>query len=158
MSLEVGGSAPPFRLQSQHGEDVTLAQFRGKQNVVLLFFPFAFSRVCSGELAELRDRRGEFGDDAELLAISCDHTFSLRAFADHQHLEFPLLSDFWPHGEVSRAYGVFNDRAGCPDRSTFVVDREGVVRWLVHSAMSEARVVDDYRRALAAIGSPARSA
>ncbi len=100
-----------------------------------MFYPWAFSRVCTGELSAVRDSLPTFESDAvQVLAISCDPMFSLRAFAEQDGLTFPLLSDFWPHGEVARDYGVFNEERGTPDRSTFIVDKEGVLRWAVHNA------------------------
>ncbi len=77
--------------------------------------------------------------------------FALRVFADQDRLEFPLLSDFWPHGEVATSYAVFDAEHGCPTRSSFVIDAGGRLRWSVHNAMGEARSVDDYVRALEAL-------
>ena len=108
---------------------------------MLVFFPYAFSGVCTGEMAGIRDRLAEFMTfDTEVLAISCDPVYSLRAFADADGLNFPLLSDFWPHGEVARAYGVFDEAKGCAARSSYVVDQDGMVRWAVHNAMPEAAI------------------
>jgi peroxiredoxin len=118
--------------------------------VVLVFFPFAFSGICTGEFAEIRDRRSEL-DGAELLAVSCDHFYANRAFADAQKLEFSVLSDFWPHGEVSRAYGIFNADVGVAERGTFVIDGEGIVRWKVAHGIGEARDLGGYRDALAGL-------
>jgi peroxiredoxin len=152
MSLQIGDAAPDFTLRDQHGRRHSLASLQGERAAVLVFFPFAFSGVCTGELRDLRDHAGRIADaGAELLGISCDPMFSLRVFADQDGLEFPLLSDFWPHGEVASAYGAFDDEHGCPTRSTFVVDRAGVVRWSVDNPMGEARSVDDYLRALGAL-------
>ena len=151
MTLSIGDTAPDFTLKNQHGEDITLSSLRGK-NVVLVFFPFAFSGICTGELCEIRDNFSDFaGLDAEVLAVSCDHFFSNRAFADRDGYEFSILSDFWPHGDVARAYGSFNDGAGAPNRGAFVIDRDGIVRWQVVNGIGEARNLDDYRTALAAL-------
>ncbi len=153
MSLGLGEPSPDFALRDQHGQDVTLSSFRGRRAVVVMFYPFAFSGVCTGELAAVQDALSELqNDDVQLLAISCDHMYSQRAYADRDGLEFPLLSDFWPHGEVARAYGVFDERRGCALRGTFVVDRDGVVRWQVVNAIPDARDLDDVRKALAALG------
>jgi len=146
MALAVGDPAPDFTLKSQHGEDISLASFRGTP-VVLVFFPFAFSGICSSEFAEFRDRMREF-DGAEVLAVSCDHFYANRAFADAQQLEFSVLSDFWPHGEVSRAYDIFNADVGVAERGTFVIDGEGIVRWKVEQGIGEARDLGAYREAL----------
>ena len=146
MALAVGDPAPDFTLKSQHGEDISLASFRGTP-VVLVFFPFAFSGICSGEFAEIRDRMSEL-DCAEVLAVSCDHFYANRAFADAQQLEFSVLSDFWPHGEVSRAYGIFNADVGVAERGTFVIDGDGIVRWKVEQGIGEGRDLEAYRKAL----------
>ena len=117
-----------------------------------MFYPFAFSRVCSGELAAVRDDLPSFASEAvQVLAVSCDPVFTLRAFADQGGLDFPLLSDFWPHGAVATAYGVFDDARGCAKRSTFIVDRDGVLRGTVHSAMPQARDLAEQARVLAGL-------
>ncbi len=151
-TLDVGDVAPDFTLKSQHGEEISLSSFRGIKNVVLMFFPFAFSGICTGELCEIRDNLGDFAElDAEVLAISCDHFFSNRAFSDRDGYEFSLLSDFWPHGEVSRTYGAFNDEAGAPNRGTFVIDREGMLQWKIVQGIGDPRNLDDVREVLADI-------
>ncbi|HEU5045540.1 MAG TPA: peroxiredoxin [Nocardioidaceae bacterium] len=149
MALEIGQRVPDFELNDQHGQAVKLSSFAGDKSVVLVFYPYAFSRVCTGELSDLRDRLPDFvSDDVQLLALSCDPMFTLRAFADADDLKFPLLSDFWPHGEVSRAVGVFDEEKGCSTRSTFIVDKDGVLRWSVHNPMGEARDLEEYIRVL----------
>jgi mycoredoxin-dependent peroxiredoxin len=140
MKVEIGQQAPAFALRDQHGATVSLASYRGDKAVVLMFYPFAFSRVCTGELCEVVDNLSTFvSDDVQILAVSCDPMFTLRAFAEQEGLTFPLLSDFWPHGEVAGAYGVLNADRGCAERSTFIIDRDGVVRWLVHNRMADSR-------------------
>ena len=152
MALEIGQSAPDFELNDQHGQAVKLSSFAGDKAVVLVFYPYAFSRVCTGELSDLRDRLAEFMTfDTEVLAISCDPVYSVRAFADQDGLNFPLLSDFWPHGEVSRAFEVFDERKGCPQRSSYVIDKDGLVRWAVHNAMPEGRDLDEHLQQLLAV-------
>lgn len=149
MAIEVGSQAPDFELKNQHGELVRLSEFRGSKNVVLLFYPFAFTGVCTGELCAVRDELPKFvNDEVQLLAVSNDSPFTLRVFADQEGLKYPLLSDFWPHGEVSRAYGVFDEQKGCSVRGTFVIDKEGVVRWTVVNALSDARDLSEYVKAL----------
>lgn len=150
MSLDVGSAAPDFTLKSQHGEDITLSSFRGDKNVVLVFIPFAFSGICTGELGEIRDNLDAFeADNAQILVVSCDHFFANRAFSDRDGYTFPILSDFWPHGEVAKAYGTFNEAVGAPNRGTYVIDREGLVRWVVQKGIGEERDLSDYRSALA---------
>lgn len=150
--LAVGDAAPAFALKNQHGEVVSLDQFRGSKHVILVFYPFAFSGICTGELREIRDRLEDFeGDDIQVLAISCDAMYSLRAWADAEGHFFPLLSDFWPHGAVARAYGVFSEKNGFAIRGTFLVDGDGVIRWTLVHGPGEARDFDGYREALAGL-------
>lgn len=152
MSLAIGTHAPDFELPDQHGVKVSLSSFRDKKNVVILFYPFAFSGTCTGELCEIRDDLNAFqNEDVQLLAISCDPMFSQRAFAEAQGYKFPVLSDFWPHGEVATAYGVFNEQRGCAVRGTFIVDKSGILRWHIVNAMGDARSVSDYKAAIAAL-------
>ncbi|MGA5793141.1 peroxiredoxin [Streptomyces cellulosae] len=149
MTIPVGAQAPDFELKDNHGAPVCLSDFRGRKNVVLLFYPFAFTGVCTGELSEIRDRLEQFSErDAEVLAVSNDSIHTLRVFGEQEDLPFPLLSDFWPHGDVSRAYGVFDEDKGCAVRGTFVIDRQGVVRATVSSAMADARDPGEYLAAL----------
>ena len=151
MTLETGQSAPGFTLRDQHGARVSLADSRVDRVVVLVFYPYAFSRVCTGELRELQQHAARFEEaGATLLGISCDPMFALRVYADQDEISFGLLSDFWPHGEVATAYGVFDAERGCARRSTFVIDRAGAVRWQVHNPMGEPRDLDAYLRAVAA--------
>jgi mycoredoxin-dependent peroxiredoxin len=119
--------------------------------VVLLFYPFAFSGICTGELGEIRDDLTSFQNDAvQVLAVSCDPVHTLRAFAEAEGFQFPLLSDFWPHGATAQAYGVFNDRLGCALRGSFLVDQDGIVRWSVVNGMGQARDLAGYHAALSA--------
>ncbi|MEU4535874.1 peroxiredoxin [Streptosporangium sp. NPDC023825] len=149
MAIEVGGQAPDFELRDQHGTPVKLSGHRGKK-IVLIFYPFAFSGVCGNELDAVRDEFGaDMPEDIKVLTISVDSIFAHRAWADQQGYAFSLLSDFWPHGQVSRAYGVFDDEKGCAGRGTFIIDGEGVVRWRVVNPISRARDVAEYRKALA---------
>jgi peroxiredoxin len=149
MAIETGSKAPDFELKNQHGELVRLSDYQSEKNVVLLFYPFAFTGVCTGELCALRDELPKFvNDDVQLLAVSNDSMFTLRVFAEQEGLEYPLLSDFWPHGATSRAYGVFDEEKGCAVRGTFVIDKEGMVRWTVVNALSDARDLNEYVKAL----------
>ena len=128
MSIGVGQDAPDFTLKDQGGNDVTLSSFRGDRNVVLVFYPFTFTGVCQGELCELRDDISSFESaGVQVLAVSCDSPFAQKKWAEEQGFTFPVLSDFWPHGAVAKAYGVFNDALGCANRATFVIDKDGKV-------------------------------
>ena len=150
--LTLGELAPDFTLRDQFGQDVTLSDYRGTKAVALLFYPFAFSGVCTGEMTAIRDRLDEFMTfDTEVVGLSCDPIYAVRAFADADGLNFPLLSDFWPHGEVTRAYDVFDEKKGCPQRSSYVVDRSGIVRWAVHNASSDGRDLDQHLAQLKAV-------
>ena len=150
--LAVGATAPDFTLKDQNGQDVTLSSFRGDKFVVVVFYPFAFSGICTGELCEIRDDIAGFqNDDVQVLAVSCDPKYTLRAWADAQGYTFPLLSDFWPHGAAAAAYGVLSDEIGIALRGTFLVDKDGVVRWSVVNGIPDARDIDDYKVAIAAL-------
>ncbi len=150
MPLEVGAQAPDFTLRDQNGADVALSSFRGSKNVVLVFFPWAFSGKCAGELCALRDRLPEFdNDDTITLAVSCDAVFTQRVFADREGYTFPLLSDHWPHGAVAAAYEVFVEEKGVAQRGTFIVDKSGAIRWSVIHGIGEPRDADEYAKVLA---------
>jgi mycoredoxin-dependent peroxiredoxin len=147
--LPQGVAAPLFELRDQHGQTVSLASFTGVRKVLLVFYPSAFSSVCTGELSDLQQAWPTFErHEVEILGVSCDPMFSLRAFGDAHEIHFPLLSDFWPHGAVTSAYGVFDETYGQPHRSTFVIDRHGNVAWQVHNAMPDARSLKDYAEVL----------
>ncbi|MEQ7126219.1 peroxiredoxin [Actinopolymorpha sp. B11F2] len=149
MPIGVGETAPDFALSDQHGVDVRLSGFRDIRNVVLVFYPFAFTGICTGELRALRDHLPLLeGADTAVLGVSCDTMFALRVFADREGLTYPLLADFWPHGAVAQAYGVFDEERGCALRGTFVIDRAGVVRWRVVNAIPDAREVTTLVRAV----------
>jgi len=150
MSVEVGEQAPDFELKDQHGTPVRLSSFQGTRNVVIVFYPLAFSGVCSGELSALRDDFPEITrEDVELLAISVDSTFVLRTWADRDNFDFSLLSDFWPHGGIAKLYGVFDEDKGVATRGTFIIDKAGVVRWKVVNPIPQARDIAEYKKVLA---------
>lgn len=152
MSVAVGQQAPDFTLPSQHGEPVTLSAFHGSKNVVLIFFPWAFSGICTGELCEVRDRITSFDNDETVtLAVSCDPKFALRIFAERDGYTFPLLSDHWPHGEVTQSYGVFNDELGVGYRGTFIIDKQGVVRYSVVHGIGDPRDPVEYEKVLTSL-------
>jgi len=149
MSLTIGQEAPNFTLTNQFGAPVELASFRGKKNVVIVFYPFAFSGTCTGELCALRDDLAAYQNEGtELLAISCDPMYAAKAFGDAEGYTFNLLTDFWPHGSVAKSYGVFNEDRGFSIRGTFVVDKSGALRWQVVNGPGDARNAADYKAAL----------
>jgi len=150
--VAVGDTAPDFTLKNAQGDEVTLSSFRG-QPVVLVFYPFTFTGVCEGELCEIRDDPSAYERaGAQVLAVSCDTRHAQRIWSEQQGYTFPLLSDFWPHGEVAKAYGVFNEALGCANRATFVIDAEGKVTATFSSPdLGTARTKGEYDAALAAL-------
>ncbi|MFD2469806.1 peroxiredoxin [Amycolatopsis silviterrae] len=149
MAVEVGSQAPDFTLNDYNKQPVTLSQFKGDKPVLLVFYPFAFSGICTGELCQLRDEFGDYdGKGVQVLGVSVDTPFSLKAWAEVEGYQFPLLSDFWPHGEVAQSYGVFNDQAGLAVRGTFLIDKEGVVRFAEVNAPGEARDQAGWKKAV----------
>lgn len=128
MAIEIGQQAPEFELSDQNGELVRLADFRGDKAVALVFYPFTFTGICEGELCQLRDDHAEFTDaGVAVLAVSCDSKNSQKVWATQHGFDFPVLSDFWPHGAVAQAYGVFNEARGCANRATFLIAKDGTV-------------------------------
>ena len=152
MSLLIGDAAPDFSLVNQHGEKVTLSQFKGKKAVVVVFYPFSFTGICTGELCELRDNISVFeAENVELLAISCDSKFTQKVFAEQEGYKFSVLSDFWPHGATAKEYGVFLEDNGMATRATFVVNRDGILTAKFVTAPGQARNFADYKTAIAAL-------
>ena len=150
--LPVGVGAPDFTLHDQNRQPVTLSDFRGAKDVLLVFFPLAFTGVCQGELDQIRDHLPDFeNDDTAVLAISVGPAPTHKVWAADSGFLFPVLSDFWPHGAVSQAYGVFNDVAGIANRGTFVVDRSGTIRFAEMKQPGEARDQRLWTDALAAL-------
>ena len=139
MTVSVGDVAPEFSLPDQDKQVVSLADLRGTP-VLLVFYPFAFSGICTGELCQLRDELSVYADaGVRVLAISTDPVFSLKAFREKEDFDFPLLSDFWPHGAVAQSYGVFNEKAGMALRATFLLDADGVVTFAQVNQPGDAR-------------------
>lgn len=152
MAVDLGTTAPDFELPDQTNQPVRLTDFRGKKNVVLLFYPSSFTRTCSAELCTLRDDLSAYqNDDSQLLAISVDSPATHRAFAEAQGFTFPLLADFWPHGGVAENYGVFNDTFGVALRATFVIDTDGVVRYKTVNPVQQARDPEEVKQRLAGL-------
>jgi peroxiredoxin len=152
MAVEVGDVAPEFTLPDQNKQQVSLSQFKGEKSVLLVFYPLAFSGICSGELCALRDDLPRFSDqNVQLVTVSVDSVFSHKVWAQQEGFDFPLLADFWPHGEVAQAYGVFDENKGVALRGTFLIDTEGVVRYKVVNGVPDARNQDEYVKAVEAL-------
>lgn len=148
MSLSVGDVAPEFSLPDQDKQVVSLADLRGTP-VLVVFYPFAFSRLCTGELCQLRDELAVYTDaGVTVLAVSTDPVFSLKAFREQEGLDFPLLSDFWPHGAAARAYGAFNEKAGMAVRATFLIDAEGNVAFAEVNSPGDVREQSGWKDAV----------
>lgn len=152
MSLAVGDNAPDFTLKDQFGAPVTLSGVLTGKAALVVFYPFAFSGICTGELCGVRDDLARYQNDAvDFLAISCDPMPALKAWGEQEGYDFPLLSDFWPHGQVARDYGVFHEEAGFAVRGSFLIDQSGVVRWSVVNGPGEARDFSEAADAIAAL-------
>ncbi len=150
MPIEVGAQAPDFVLKDQNNQEVRLSDFRGAKKVLLVFYPLAFTGTCQGELCSVRDNLGDFAnDEVQVLTVSVDSPYSHKVWAIQQGYEFPLLADFWPHGAVAQAYGVFNAEKGFANRGTFVIDTTGIVVFAEMNGPGEARDQDAWRKALA---------
>jgi mycoredoxin-dependent peroxiredoxin len=148
--VDVGSKAPEFTLKDFNKQDVSLSSFVGQKPVLLVFYPFAFSGICTGELCQLRDDFSSF-DGVQVLAVSVDTPFSLKVWAEQEGYTFPLLSDFWPHGAVAQQYGVFNEAAGMANRGTFLIDKDGVIRFAEVNGPGEARDQEAWKKAVASL-------
>jgi peroxiredoxin len=138
----MGTRAPDFALKDQNNQLVTLSSFRDRSAVLLVFYPLAFTGTCGGELAAIQASLPSVQNPSvQVLTVSVDSVFSHKVWAEREGWEFPMLADFWPHGGVAAAYGVFNDGAGFADRGTFLIDRSGVVRFAEHVGPGESRDV-----------------
>jgi peroxiredoxin len=151
MAIDVGDVAPDLDLKNPDGESVKLSSFRGNKPVLVVFYPFTFTGVCEGELCTLRDDFSTFTDaGVQILAVSCDSKNAQKVWTEQNGFPYPLLSDFWPHGEVAKAYGVFNDALGCANRATFLVGTDGkVVDTFASDNLGTARPAERYAEALA---------
>jgi peroxiredoxin len=152
MAVELGAKAPDFTLSDYNKQQVTLSEFQDKKNVLLVFYPFAFSGICTTELCQVRDELADYTNaNVQVLGVSVDSPFTLKAWADHQGYKFPLLSDFWPHGAVAQQYGVFNEKAGLANRGTFLIDASGTVRFAETNQPGEARDQNTWKKAIATL-------
>ncbi|HEX6302421.1 MAG TPA: redoxin domain-containing protein [Acidimicrobiia bacterium] len=149
MPLEIGTPAPDFTLLNQNREPVSLDDLKGSRSVIV-FIPFAFTRTCEAELCRIRDEYGLFNDsDTRVVAITCNTLHANRVWSNQQGFQFDILSDFWPHGSVSRKYDTFNEGYGYAERTTYFLDEEGIITAVTHSdQLGEPRDFEDYRAAL----------
>jgi peroxiredoxin (alkyl hydroperoxide reductase subunit C) len=150
--LAVGEVAPEFVLHDQNNEIVRLSEFKGDRAVLVVFYPFAFTNICTGELGRLRENLDAFSNDrVQVVAISVDSIFAHKIFAQRDDLEFPLLSDFWPHGAVAETYGVFNATNGAANRGTFLVDADGIIQFSEANEIGIGRNPQTWLDAIAAL-------
>ena len=149
MAVEVGSEAPDFTLRDENGEEFTLSSLRGR-NAVLVFYPLAFSGICTKELHDLSDAAERYdAAGAEVIGISIDSPFVQKAFKRDEDLKAKLLSDFHPKGAVAKQYDAYIEEAGVATRATFVIDKDGKIAHKVVNHPGEARNQDEYLEALA---------
>jgi peroxiredoxin len=148
--IEVGDEAPDFTLRDQNNQEFTLSSSRGSHAVLVIFYPLAFTGICTGELCTVRDDLPAFQNDhVQVVTISVDSAYSHKVFSEREGYDFPLLSDFWPHGAVARSYGVFNETTGFANRGTFLVDKAGTVRFAEMNEPGQGRDANEWRDAIA---------
>jgi peroxiredoxin len=129
-TIETGSEAPELDLQVEGPARVRLADYRGRRNVLLVFHPFAWTPVCEEEARDLQENLPSFESaETDVLLVSCDPPASRQAWKRHLGLTYTLASDYWPHGDAARAYGVFDEASGAPVRGTFLIDKDGLVVW-----------------------------
>ena len=149
MVLPVGATAPDFLLSDQHGEELSLHELLEAGPVCLVFVPFAFSRICTGEFAELSTHEERFATrGVRLIGVSVDSVWALRAWADDEGFSFSILSDFWPHGSVARAYDAFVDETGAAARASLLIGVDRRVAWTAETPRGEGRPLAGYLAAL----------
>jgi peroxiredoxin len=149
-ALPIGTEAPDFELRDQNNEVVRLSGFRGDKAVLLVFYPWAFTSICTGELGQLRDNIDAFAnEEVQVLTISVDSSFTHKIFSQRDGLNYPLLADFWPHGGVAQSYGVFNSDVGAANRGTFLVDRDGIIQFSEVNQIGVGREPADWIAAIA---------
>ena len=147
--VSIGDPVPAFTLTDNERQPFSSERLAGRKSLIV-FIPFPFSGICEGELCTLRDHLADLDAlDANVVAISCDTLFSNAKWADLNGFGFPVLSDYWPHGEIARAFGVFDEEKGVATRTTFVVDADGIVRDVIASgSLGTPREYDLYEEAL----------
>jgi peroxiredoxin (alkyl hydroperoxide reductase subunit C) len=147
--IGVGQEAPDFTLKDQNNEEFVLSSYRGSRAVLVVFYPLAFTGICTGELCAVRDDITSFqNDDVQVVSVSVDSVYAHKIFAEREGYDFPLLSDFWPHGAVAQAYGVFNETTGFANRGTFLVDKAGIVRFAEMNSPGEGRDAHEWLAAI----------
>ncbi|MBV9593327.1 MAG: peroxiredoxin [Actinobacteria bacterium] len=150
--IAVGDRAPDFTLRDQNREELTLSDFAGAKSVLIVFYPFAFTGTCTGELSALRDDLSTYQNErVQVLTISPDSFYTHKIFAEREGFEFPLLADYWPHGAVAQEYGIFNEEVGTANRGTFLVDTAGIVRFAEVLGLGEGRDPRTWKAAIAAL-------
>ena len=138
--MAVGATAPGFTLKDQNNQEISLADFRGRKAVLLVFYPFTFTGTCQGELSEINEHLPDYQNSSvQVLAVSVDSVYSHKVWATERGFGFPLLADFWPHGGVASAYEVFHAAGGFANRGTFVIDADGVIRFAEELGPGEKR-------------------
>jgi peroxiredoxin len=152
MPIDAGTRAPAFTLKDQNNQEIALADFHGRKAVLLVFYPLAFTGTCQGEMAEIQENLAEYATETvQILTVSVDSAYSHKIWAEREGFTFPLLADFWPHGAVAQAYQVFNPEKGYANRGTFLIDREGMVRFAEERGPGERRDQERWRKALAEV-------
>jgi mycoredoxin-dependent peroxiredoxin len=150
MTVEIGKEAPDFELPDSENGKTKLSDYRGKKNVLLVFYPLAFSPICTSEFCALRDINADIqSGDTEVLGVSVDSRWTLKAWKEAERFPNKFVADFWPHGEVGRAYGVFDEKRGTTVRGTFLIDKRGILRWMEVSPTIEPRDQAGWRKAIA---------
>lgn len=152
--IAVGQEAPDFELLDTEGGKTKLSEYRGKKNVLLAFYPFAFSPTCHAEFCQLRDENADMvsTDTLEVIGVSVDTVWTLKAWKEAERFPNRFVADFWPHGAVAEAYGVFHAERGFSLRKTFLIDREGVVRYVEENPTGAARDQAAWRKAVSELG------
>jgi peroxiredoxin len=153
MAVEVGREAPDFELPDTDGGKTKLSDYRGKKNVLLVFYPLAFSTICTTEFCELRDVNPDLAgqDDVEVIGISVDSVWSLKAWKEKERFPNKFVADFWPHGEVAEKYGALVPERGIAKRATFLIDKEGIVRWMEMNEPRDKRDQSTWRKELGGV-------
>ena len=153
MAAEIGQPAPSFNLPNVDREMFDSESLKGNKSLVV-FIPFPFTGICDGEACAIRDNIAQLeAVDANVVVITVHARPTNEEWVKKEGFSFPVLSDFWPHGEVATAYGCFNDKLGAAMRATYVLDEDGIVRDIIATdSLGDPRTFADYPAALAAIG------